>query len=255
MTRSEAIREQFPSRVLDALERDGFAMLQNVFRCAEINTWIAELDAAFTTPRDDAEAIRSRQGSVYAARNVLEWFPAARDLWRIAPLHNLLQTTLGKDYGLVRALYFDKPPERTWALPWHKDLTIAVAEHHARSTSFTHPTRKAGVAHVEAPVELLERMLTLRVHFDDVTDENGPLRVAPGSHRTGKRMPVDGHEETSILAEAGDVLAMRPLLAHASGASHPETTRHRRILHLEFAADPELPDRHAWHTFLPGGLG
>lgn len=255
MTRYDAIFEQFPPPVLDALERDGFAMLRKVFDSAEIASWIVELDAAFAVPHDESEAIRSRQGSVYAARNVLDWFPAARELWSIAPLAGLLQQILGDNYGLVRALYFDKPPERTWALPWHKDLTIAVAEHQPHSAAFTHPTRKAGVAHVEAPVELLERMLTLRIHLDEVTQENGPLRVAPGSHRTGKQMPIDGHEETCIIAGAGDVLAMRPLLAHASGASHPDTKRHRRILHLEFAADPELLDGYAWQTFLRGRLG
>jgi hypothetical protein len=45
---------------------------------------------------------------------------------------------------------------------------------------------------------------------------------------------------------------MRPLLAHCSGRSSPGTTRHRRVVHLEFAARPELPDGYAWHDFLPG---
>ena len=45
---------------------------------------------------------------------------------------------------------------------------------------------------------------------------------------------------------------MRPLVEHSSGKSHPDTTRHRRVLHLEFAASAELPDGYAWHDFLPG---
>jgi hypothetical protein len=48
------------------------------------------------------------------------------------------------------------------------------------------------------------------------------------------------------------VLLIRPLVAHCSGKSHPDTRRHRRILHLEFAASPHLPDGYAWHDFLPG---
>jgi hypothetical protein len=39
---------------------------------------------------------------------------------------------------------------------------------------------------------------------------------------------------------------------HNSGRSHAGTARHRRILHLEFAAAPELPKGFAWHTFRPG---
>jgi hypothetical protein len=55
-----------------------------------------------------------------------------------------------------------------------------------------------------------------------------------------------------ILANQGDVLLMRPVLAHCSGKSHPDTTRHRRILHLEFATSPDLPDGYVWHDFIAG---
>jgi hypothetical protein len=44
---------------------------------------------------------------------------------------------------------------------------------------------------------------------------------------------------------------MRPLLSHASGRSGEGTALHRRVLHLEFAADPVLPDGYQWHTFIP----
>jgi ectoine hydroxylase-related dioxygenase (phytanoyl-CoA dioxygenase family) len=91
-------------------------------------------------------------------------------------------------------------------------------------------------------------MLTLRIHLDDVTEENGPLQVLPGTHarcaRSSARAPV------AILAKAGDVLAMRPLLSHCSGVSNPETSRHRRVIHLEFAAIRELPDGYQWYEFV-----
>ena len=48
----------------------------------------------------------------------------------------------------------------------------------------------------------------------------------------------------------GDVLLMRPLLAHCSNRSYAGTLRHRRILHLEFAGSADLPDGYTWHTFL-----
>jgi hypothetical protein len=40
------------------------------------------------------------------------------------------------------------------------------------------------------------------------------------------------------------------LLAHCSNKSHPDTTRHRRILHFEFAADEGLPEGYQWHDFV-----
>jgi ectoine hydroxylase-related dioxygenase (phytanoyl-CoA dioxygenase family) len=101
---------------------------------------------------------------------------------------------------------------------------------------------------------VLENMLAVRIHLDDVTEENGPLRVIAGSHRTGKKMHLGDTPPESILVQRGDVLLMRPLVAHASNRSAPDTRRHRRILHLEFAASPELPDNYEWHDFRPASI-
>jgi hypothetical protein len=60
------------------------------------------------------------------------------------------------------------------------------------------PTVKAGIPHLVAPQWLLERMLTIRVHLDEVTHENGPLVVQPGSHR-GER--ADGQLEDGQLED------------------------------------------------------
>ncbi len=59
----------------------------------------------------------------------------------------------------------------------------------------------------------------------------------------------------TIYAIAGDVLAIRPMLTHASGASRVGTTRHRRILHLEFAAIERLPDGYQWHDYVRPSIG
>jgi ectoine hydroxylase-related dioxygenase (phytanoyl-CoA dioxygenase family) len=152
----------------------------------------------------------------------------------------------------VRTLFFDKPPDRTWALPWHKDLTVAVRDNRLPSRAFGKPTLKAGVPHAEAPQQVLEQMVSLRIHLDDVSEENGPLKVIPGSHRTGKELRLGDTAPQSILVGRGDVLLMRPLLAHSSGHADADTKRHRRILHLEFAASKELPDGYCWYDFRAG---
>ena len=84
-------------------------------------------------------------------------------------------------------------------------------------------------------------MLTLRIHLDDMTEENGPLHVLPGSHHT-KEDTTHTASGQPIHLRGGDVFAMRPLLTHSSTCSRPGTTLHRRILHLEFAAHAQLPD-------------
>lgn len=227
------------------LADDGFALLAGIFAARQVAAIRDGLQAALS--RDADGATLRAGGEIYGARNVLQVWPPAGNVWRTPPLPDGLRDVLGPRFGLVRVLYFDKPPEQSWALPWHRDLTIAVRDNRLPSERFAKPTRKAGVPHVEAPVELLEQMLTLRLHLDDVTDENGPLQVIPGSHRGS-----DERSPCSVLARAGDVLLMRPLLSHASIRSVPGTTRHRRILHLEFAGLPELPDGYAWYDFRPG---
>ena len=234
---------------LARLDEDGYAILPAVFSPAQTDDLARDLtDALAKATREGI--IQSQEGTMYAARNVVALWPPAATVWQTPPLTNALRAVLGPDFGLVRVLYFDKPPQQSWTLPWHKDMTVAVRDNRLPSEQFRRPTFKAGVPHIEAPQHLLERMLTARLHLDDVTEENGPLKVIPGSHRAGKELPAGDLPPHTILASRGDVLLMRPLLAHCSGHTLPGTLRHRRVLHLEFAASVDLPDGYAWHEFL-----
>lgn len=234
--------------LLKRVQQDGFAILPGVLSAQQVDAILRELDRVWQSHPDGA--MRSQSGDVYGARNLLRQWPEVADVWKQPPLPELLAHILGPDFGLVRVLYFDKPPEQTWALPWHKDMTIAVRDNVLPSPHFAKPTRKAGVPHVEASREVLEQMITARIHLDDVTVQNGPLKVLPGSHLSGTEMALGDVDPHDILVQRGDVLLIRPLVAHCSNRSHPDTTRHRRILHLEFAGMRELPDGYAWHDFI-----
>jgi ectoine hydroxylase-related dioxygenase (phytanoyl-CoA dioxygenase family) len=227
---------------------EGFALVPGVYSDAECAAIAADLDQCLRACQDERTSLR-RGGVVYGARNLLDLFPAAKDLWRRPVLVELLRNVLGEQCGLVRGLFFDKPPAGNWSLPWHQDLTIAVVDHSLPSDYFRNRTLKAGVPHVEAPDKLLRQMLTLRIHLDDVTPENGPLQVLPGTHTARDTAPaVD--QPVAILCAAGDVLAMRPLLAHASAPAAEGTALQRRTLHLEFAALAKLPDGYRWRQFI-----
>jgi hypothetical protein len=233
------------------LDEDGYVVLPGLF-AADATALADNLTQALSQRAGEA-AVRGDDGVIYAARNLLDLWPTGRTLWRRPVLLSVLSAVLGPRFGLVRTLFFDKPPGQTWALPWHKDLTIAVRDNRLPSAAYVHPTRKAGVPHVEAPLSVLQQMLTARIHLDAATEENGALRIVPGSHHSGKALTLDAAPPRTVVVARGDVLLMRPLLAHCSGKSHPETERHRRIIHLEFAGTPELSDGYAWHDFLPGG--
>ncbi|MBL9168973.1 MAG: phytanoyl-CoA dioxygenase family protein [Verrucomicrobiales bacterium] len=168
------------------------------------------------------------------------------ELSRSRALLELVRPHLPLEPVCVRAIYFDKSSDTNWAVPWHQDLTLAVRARH-EVPGFGPWSTKDGISHVQPPVELLEQMITVRLHLDDADASNGALRVLPGSHRWGRlsaeriqRLRAE-QPEFLCLASAGDVLLMRPLLLHASGRS--TRGHHRRVLHLEYAG-----------FALPGGL-
>lgn len=159
-------------------------------------------------------------------------------------LDTRLRAIVGSDFFAVRGLLFDKTPTSNWSLRWHQDVSIAVRARRDVA-GFGSWTEKAGVLHATAPVNVLSRMVTLRIHLDDCDADAGPLRVGPGSHLRG-RLDDNGIREAAgdervCIAFRGDVLAFRPLLVHASASS--KSASHRRVLQIEFARDD-----------LPGGL-
>lgn len=155
---------------------------------------------------------------------------------------------LGAEGKPVRAILFDKSERTNWSLAWHQDRTICVRER-MEVDGFGPWSVKAGLHHVAPPFELLARMVTLRVHLDDVPAANAPLLIAPGSHRHG-RVPVDEVEgvaahygTVNCLASAGDVWAYATPILHASeAASRPAR---RRVLQVDFSAD-SLPCGLEW---------
>lgn len=230
---------------LDHFAQLGYVMLPRIFPALEIDSLAQRLSATLEARRDTS--ILQSRGQIYGSRNLLETFPEIASLMRYPSLREFSTAVLGPDAGIVRALFFDKPPDRSWSLPWHKDRTIAVKRNNLPTEFFHKPTFKAGVPHVEAPPLVLEKMLTIRIHLDAMTETNGPLYVVPGSHLgegKGHQDPVELH------AEIGDVLAMRPLLTHSSTVSTPGTRSHRRVIHVEAAASAELPDGYEWHSFV-----
>ncbi len=235
---------------LEQLTHEGYTLLLGVLNAAEVQAIRAACTSALADAATDRAVLAGHGGQPYGARNLFRLWPGVLTLARHPALAAALRRVLGPRGGLVRGLYFDKPPGDSWALPWHRDLTVAV-QAHGRQGRFLRPTTKAGVPHVEAPAELLATLLTARIHLDDVTDHNGPLRVLPGSHNPAHPVQADDRAAVTLTCAAGDVLLMRPLLLHASGHSTPGCAAHRRIVHLECAPPPELSDGYDWHDFLP----
>jgi ectoine hydroxylase-related dioxygenase (phytanoyl-CoA dioxygenase family) len=229
--------------IASQVRRDGFALVARVLDheiVARLNQAIAGAWAQ--------EAVRSRGGSTYAIRNLMQVVPAVRAAAADPAILDLVEPVIGRGTFVTRAILFDKTPAANWKVGWHQDTSIAV-EKQAEEPGFGPWSVKAGVVHVRPPVEVLERMLTVRLHLDDCDADNGALLVMPGSHREGYLEP-DAVRSLHLRGmpaicetRAGGALLMRPLLLHASGpATRPA---HRRVIHLEYACG-ELPGRLAW---------
>jgi ectoine hydroxylase-related dioxygenase (phytanoyl-CoA dioxygenase family) len=230
---------------LALLARDGFAVIERVVAPEVVQELI---DRTQRELREKRAGLLERGGETYGMRDLLWRSAEIRRLAASREFMEIVRAVLGPGAFAVRGLFFDKTPTTNWNLPWHQDLTIAVR---ARRDvpGFGPWTLKAGIPHTLAPAGLLERMVTLRLHLDDCGPGNGPMRILPGSHRNGKLDPDSlgtwalRAKEIAVdcLVGAGGVVVMRPLLVHASSSG--TGPGHRRVIHLEYAAEA-----------LPGGL-
>jgi len=235
---------------IDGLEADGYALLPGIFAPSDVARMLAGWDAIQKNNAENLAVMGTEKGDAFGARNLLRMWPQLGEIVQGTAIRDYLIKALGPQAGIVRALFFDKPPGNTWALPWHKDYMIAVKSH-GPIGNFSYPSTTAGIPQVKAPAGLLSTMLTARLHLDDVTDDNGPLRVLPGSHRFYSQSDDEECRPLTIRCSAGDVLLMRPMLTHASGRSKQGTSAHRRIFHFECAPMSALPDGYKWYDYVP----
>ena len=177
--------------------------------------------------------VRSRAG----ARHLLKHEEIAA-LARDARLLRIASDIFGDAAQPFGATLFDKSPHANWLVAWHEDSALP------RRTRIDEPgwgpwSEKDGVLYAHAPAAALEQVCALRIHLDDSTADNGPLRFIPGSHTRGVLTDAGVHAITSkeqqvtCLVNRGGVIAMRPLTIHAS--SKVVTDAPRRVIHVEYA--------------------
>lgn len=194
------------------------------------------------------EAVGSHRLDGRAGTRRLLEIPLVREIATKEPVMKLVQQAIGPGAFPVRAILFDKQPGVNWDLGYHQDRAIAVKEQ-VDVVGFHGWSVKEGVPHVLPPATVLESMVSARIHLDDCGENNGPLRMSPGTHRLGiidkALVPsiVKKHGEVVCTCGAGAVLLMKPLLLHASSKS--ESPSHRRVVHIEYTCEP-LPGRLEW---------
>ena len=162
--------------------------------------------------------------------------------------HEKVSRLLPAHYVAAQCTFFEKSSIRNWGVAVHQDLAIPVAGRVNHPALAGWSTKEGGVF-VHAPVEILDRLLAVRLHLDPCNEPDGPLWVIPGSHALGRMT----HQDAASLRRAGQVatctsapgsvLIMRPLLLH--GPSKSTGQSRRRILHFTFGPN-ELPFGLRW---------
>ena len=239
-------------RVLPVLELDvaarmpdmGFAIYDGVLDPADVVRAIEGLGPGLQRMEAGLPR-RGRAAAKAGTRHVLS-LPVVRALAEDRRLLALAEQFLGPGAIPFRATLFDKSQAANWLVVWHQDTALPLARRVER-VEWGPWSTKAGILYAHAPAWALERVVALRVHLDDSTATNGPLRVLAYTHSDGvlddPEIDRRAREGTAVdcIAPAGGVVAMRPLAIHASSKS--TDPRPRRVLHIEYADSLDLaPD-------------
>ncbi len=214
----------------------GFDLIDGVLAADEVDMLLADLSRLRLEPL---------RGGI---RRIEQMLPQVAELARSQNLVSIASAHLPGPPELVRAIYFDKSPANNWYVTWHQDQTVAVSERFEHE-SWGPWSMKAGAWHVQPPLEVLDQMVTIRIHLDPATVSNGCLKVIPGSHRIGlidvDRVHEHVNKTDAVYCESpqGGAVVMRPHILHASEKS--VTPLPRRILHFEYSSY-KLPEGVCW---------
>jgi hypothetical protein len=213
------------------IDERGFAILANVFSQPEMEQLAG--DVARSSLR------RSKAGIRHALQH-----HAIHEMATGPKLLGLARSILSPDAFPFKATLFDKSARTNWLVVWHQDTALPIRVRH-QAEGWGPWSVKDGVIYAHAPATALNRVLALRVHLDDSGADNGPLRVLPGTHTRGVLTDEEIEEVEKIsalvdcLVPQGGVLAMKPLIVHASSKSESSTPR--RVVHIEYCTCNAFP--------------
>lgn len=203
-------REQGYAVFPGALAGEALALLRG-----ECDAFVAREDARMDAAGVDTIGI-SHRGKRYFANECQRVVPSLRSVLFSDAMADICRATLGDTAYFFFDQYVVKGPEGGLPFSWHQDSGYVVGN---------------GGPLDHAPY------LTCWCPLDDATEENGTVRLIPGSHKDGI-LPHDRQPGTNDLvgapaesegllveAKAGDVVAFSSLTLHATGANRSDKAR------------------------------
>lgn len=204
---------------------EGYEFLDNFLNSQQVNSFNQAVKTLTFSPKS---------GGIL---NIEKKLKSVQDLISSYQLLKIAQQHLDGEPQFVRAILFNKTTENNWLVTWHQDKTIAVSDKFELA-GWGPWTVKDGAHHVQPPLEVLNNMITFRIHLDDTDQDNGCLKLIANSHLQGVMSHTEiqnyikGKPIISCSAKAGSALIMRPHLLHAS--SKATSPSQRRVLHVEY---------------------
>lgn len=102
------------------IDIDGYYLLRGAIALADVGRLRGDLERSLRDQSEVDGSIRRHHDVIAAARNLIKLWSGTADVARCLPMRQIITAVLGADAGLVRGLYFDKPPGASWSLPCTK---------------------------------------------------------------------------------------------------------------------------------------
>jgi len=211
------------------LNTDGFAIANGIYSNEEISEIINMIDS-----KQMSGPTIMKNNNLFAIRQFIPTIPEVLPLILNQKLIEIIDQITESEFFISKSIYFDKPSESNWFVAFHQDLSISV-ENKIESNDYSNWTFKHGVYGVQPPIKTLNDTITLRIHLDDTTSENGALKIIPKSHQHGIIRTDSKKWETTnpytCEVKSGGVMLMKPLTLHASNRT--TNNKRRRVIHIE----------------------
>jgi ectoine hydroxylase-related dioxygenase (phytanoyl-CoA dioxygenase family) len=221
---------------VEAYDRDGYLLVEDVFNAREVAAMIAEVErgqrvGSTTHNRTDAEGRTTR---------LAIWHDLGDDIWAAASTHpslvNGVRILMHEEVAFFHGKVMLKEAHTGGAWEWHQDYGYWYDQ------GFAYP-----------------RMMSAFVALDPCTRENGCLQVLRGSHRLerlnhGTVGTQTGADPTRIAAieslfehvycemPSGSVLFFHSNLLHASSPNESDHHRRAFIVCFNALANPQFRD-------------
>lgn len=179
-------------------------------------TWLKDEDRA--TQRLDAVHDMQFQAAIFG-----------RHILFNDKLLDVAEALIGPNVQLHHTKLLAKPAQKGGAFPMHQDYPYFPHQNHS--------------------------MFAISIYLDDADEENGCIRVIPGSHKLGPLdcdpggfyLPPDKYpveEGLPVNAKAGDGVVFNYLTIHGSGANRSGRPRRNILIQLRDPADPPTREIH-----------